>query len=257
MTGWRLLLTRPAEECEPLASRLAEQAVYSCSLPLLAIEPLPETAEQRTLMMDMDRYSAVIAISKPAARLGLDLLDRYWPQPPYGQCWFALGAGTGALLTDYGLEAHWPPVGEDSEALLALDALSQALARPNPRILLIKGEGGRELLADTLLARGIPVDSLTLYRRYTPQYPLNTLMQTVQRHALNGLAISSGQGLQALQELAASHWPVLNQLTFFVPSARVAELACQRGVQNVVVCHGAGTPALLTALRETPVSVVS
>ncbi|HAJ88145.1 MAG TPA: uroporphyrinogen-III synthase, partial [Pseudomonas sp.] len=40
MTGWRLLLTRPAEECEALAATLAEAGVHSSSLPLLAIEPL-------------------------------------------------------------------------------------------------------------------------------------------------------------------------------------------------------------------------
>lgn len=82
MNGWRLLLTRPAEECEALAAALAEQEVQSASLPLLAIEPLAETAEQRATILELDRYSAVVVVSKPAARLGLRLVDRYWPQPP-------------------------------------------------------------------------------------------------------------------------------------------------------------------------------
>lgn len=81
MTGWRLLLTRPAEECEALAATLAEVGVHSSSLPLLAIEPLPESAEQRATILELDRYCAVVVVSKPAARLGLELLDSYWPQP--------------------------------------------------------------------------------------------------------------------------------------------------------------------------------
>ena len=105
MTGWRLLLTRPAEECEALAATLAEAGVHSSSLPLLAIEPLPESAEQRATILELDRYCAVVVVSKPAARLGLELLDRYWPQPPFGQAWFSVGGATDAEpgLTERGL----------------------------------------------------------------------------------------------------------------------------------------------------------
>ncbi|KPE30107.1 uroporphyrinogen-III synthase, partial [Pseudomonas aeruginosa] len=55
MSGWRLLLTRPDEECAALAASLGEAGVHSSSLPLLAIDPLEETPEQRTLMLDLDR----------------------------------------------------------------------------------------------------------------------------------------------------------------------------------------------------------
>ena len=55
--------------------------MHSSSLPLLAIEPLPESAEQRAMILELDRYCAVVVVSKPAARLGLELLDRYWLQP--------------------------------------------------------------------------------------------------------------------------------------------------------------------------------
>ena len=72
MSGWRLLLTRPDEECAALAASLGEAGVHSSSLPLLAIDPLEETPEQRTLMLDLDRYCAVVVVSKPAARLGLE-----------------------------------------------------------------------------------------------------------------------------------------------------------------------------------------
>lgn len=134
MTAWRLLLTRPAEDCAALAQTLAGHGIFGHCLPLLAIETLPETPEQRALFLDLDRYCAVVAVSKPAARLGLERLDRYWPQPPMRQRWFAVGAATGALLDAYGLDAHWPEAGDDSEALLALPALQQAIAVPQPRV---------------------------------------------------------------------------------------------------------------------------
>nr|WP_234461697.1 uroporphyrinogen-III synthase [Stutzerimonas stutzeri] len=246
-----MLLTRPAEECVALTAVLAEAGVHSASLPLLAIEPLSESAWQRATMLDLDRYCAVIVVSKPAARLGLELLDRYWPQPPFGQAWFSVGAATGAILEDYGLDVSWPSLGDDSEALLALPRLEQALARPDPKVLILRGEGGRELLAETLRGRGVQVDILELYRRTLPDYPPGALAGTVRSERLNGLVVSSGQGLLSLRELAADTWPELLELPLFVPSPRVAEMARQLGAKRIVDCRGAGAAALLAALRET------
>ncbi|WP_312726249.1 uroporphyrinogen-III synthase [Stutzerimonas kunmingensis] len=254
MTGWRLLLTRPAEECGAVADVLAESGIHSASLPLLAIEPLPETAEQRATILGLDRYCAVIVVSKPAARLGIELLDRYWPQPPFAQAWFSVGAATGAILADYGLDASWPERGDDSEALLALPRLGEALARPDPKVLILRGEGGRELLAETLRARGAQVDILELYRRYLPDYPAGTLAATLRSERLNGLVVSSGQGLLSLRELAADTWPEMLELPLFVPSPRVAEMARQLGAKRIVDCRGASVAALLAALRETAVT---
>ena len=233
MTGWRLLLTRPAEECEALAATLAEAGVHSSSLPLLAIEPLPESAEQRATILE---------------------LDRYWPQPPFGQAWFSVGGATGAILEAYGLDVSWPERGDDSEALLALPRLAQALARPDPKVLIMRGEGGREFLAETLRGRGVQVDFLELYRRSLPDYPPGTLVQVVRSERLNGLVVSSGQGLLSLHELAADTWRELCELPLFVPSPRVAEMARQLGAKRIVDCRGAGAAALLAALRETAVA---
>ena len=59
---WRLLITRPVEECAALAATLAEHGVFSSAMPLLAIEPLAETAEARTTFRELPRYCAVIVV---------------------------------------------------------------------------------------------------------------------------------------------------------------------------------------------------
>lgn len=253
MSNWRLLLTRPAEECATLAATLAEQGIYSSSLPLLAIEALAETPEQRATILGLDRYCAVIAVSKPAARLGLDLLDRYWPRPPATPLWFSVGAATAAILGDYGLPVHCPEQGDDSEALLALPQLQQVLAAAcTPRVLILRGEGGRELLAERLRGQGVEVDYLSLYRRRLPHYPPAALAERVQAERLNGLVVSSGQGFSHLLELAGEHWPSLARLPLFVPSLRVAEQARAAGAKSIVDCRGANAAALLAALQAQP-----
>ena len=248
MSAWRLLLTRPAEVNPPLAAALDTVGVVTASLPLLELQPLAETPEQRSLWLDLDRYAAVLVVSKPAARLGLAALDQYWPQPPL-QAWFAVGAATAAVLEDYGLQVHHPQR-EDSEGLLALPALQEALERPEPEVLLLRGEGGRDLLVDTLTARGARVEVLELYRRQCPDYPAGQVLETLAAERLNAIMVSSGQGFAHLQACAGADWPAVRRYPLLVPSARVAELARASGCERIIECQGTSAGALIAALAH-------
>lgn len=252
MNGWRLLLTRPTQDSAELAATLAQQGIYSSSLPLLAIEALNESAEQRATLAGLSRYCAVIVVSKPAARLGLDLLERYQLPAPAAQPWFSVGAATAQILAEHGLQVYYPEQGDDSEALLALPQFQQALAAVNPQVLILRGDGGRELLAERLRDQGVQVDYLPLYRRVLPDYPPAALVERVRAERLNALVVSSGQGFVHLRELAAEAWAELAQLPLFVPSPRVAEMARAAGAQFVVDCRGASAAALLAALQAQP-----
>ena len=249
--SWRLLLTRPEEDCAALAQSLAAAGYFGHCVPLLATEALPETPALRSRFLDFDHYDAVVVVSKTAARLGLHYLDHFWPQPPIRQQWFAVGAATGAPLEHFGLAARWPSHGDDSEALLALPEWEALLEIPGTRVAILRGEGGRAWLGDQLRERGAQVDYIELYRRTFPDYPAHFLRQQFETHALNGWMVSSGEGLQRLLTLAADDWPRLASMPLFVPSARVAELATQAGALDVRNCRGASASALLTCLAET------
>ncbi|MBC2384401.1 uroporphyrinogen-III synthase [Pseudomonas sp. WS 5106] len=247
MTEWRVLLTRPAEESTALAASLSDAGIFSSSLPLLDIQPLAVTPEQQAIFRNLGRYCAVIVVSKPAARLAMQQLDQPWPQLP----WFSVGAATAQVLAEHGLNVHYPQTGDDSEALLQLPALREAVARPGARVLILRGEGGRELLAQRLREQGASVDYLELYRRFLPAYEAGVLTQRIQLERLNGVVVSSGQGFLHLQTLAGADWPQVAQLPLFVPSPRVQEMAQAAGAEKVVDCRGASAAALLVALRST------
>lgn len=251
MMAWRVLITRPAADNAVLAQLLAEHDVFSHGMPLLDMEALPETATERELLLNLDRYSTIVVVSKPAARHGLERLDQYWPQPPLRPQWFTVGAATGEILADYGLDARWPATGDDSEALLALPEFEQSLQQPNPRVLVMRADTGRDFLAQTMAARGIAVDFLPLYRRFLPEYPEGVLLQAVSEHGLNGLVVSSEQGLHNLMHLAGQGWSALCHLPLFVPSPRVARTARDSGALQVIDCQGASNQALLAALQRT------
>jgi uroporphyrinogen-III synthase len=199
-------------------------------------------------MFNLDQYCAVIVVSKPAATLGLQRLDQYWPQPLAEQHWFSVGAGTGRILADYGLSVSWPEQGDDSEALLALPQFIDSLKTYNPRVLIMRADVGRNFLAEQLKQRGVQVDFLPLYRRSLPVYPSGTLVARIQQQQLNGLVVSSEQGLRHLIELAGDAWPQLASLALFVPSPRVAQIAQELGAEHVIDCRGASNSALLKAL---------
>jgi uroporphyrinogen-III synthase len=253
VSGWRVLLTRPAQESAALTETLAQQGIYSSSMPLLVIEALAETAEQRAAIAQLPSYCAVIVVSKPAARFGLQLLARYQPQPVAEQAWFTVGAATADILSAYGLSVSYPAKGDDSEALLDLPRLQQVLAATaSARVLIMRGDTGRELLGERLRGQGVQVDYLPLYRRLLPHYPPKALLERVRSERLNGLVVSSGQGFVHLCELAGADWPVLARLPLFAPSPRVAEMARAAGAQSVVDCRGASAAALLAALQAQP-----
>ena len=255
MNAWRLLITRPEADCQVLAEQLAAADIYSSSLPLLAMQAVTEQAEHRAMLLNLDQYHAVVVVSKPAARLLLERIDHYWPQIPVLPSWFTVGAASGEILQAEGLTTYWPDphTGDDSEALLALPALQQVLKTAiQPRVLIARGTTGRNFLAESLRQQGVIVDFLPLYQRYLPSYPAHELITRVQQEQLNGLTVSSEQGLLNLLELAADDWSQLLHLPLFVPSIRVAQTAEQAGARQVINCRGASNTKLLEALQAHP-----
>lgn len=250
MNSWRLLITRPVDENRQLGQLLQQNGIDSFSLPLLEMRELEETPAQRSLMLNLDIYSSILVVSKPAARYALQRLDRYWPQPPLRPQWFSVGAATGQILRDHGLNACWPQHGDDSEALLSLPAFLSSLEQPAARLLIMRADKGRDFLAQQVQNKGVAVDFLPLYERLLPQYPPSALADAINSQQLNGLVVSSGQGLEHLIQLAGKNWPEIALLPLFVPSPRVAQTASDAGATHVIDCQGASNQALLEALQH-------
>src|SRR5688500_19671787 len=91
---------------------------------------------------------------------------RTWPRALRGSAW---GSGTRRELEKHGIaNVIAPESGADSEALLATPALGDVAGK---RIAILRGDGGRALLADTFAERGAQVEYVTCYRRLVPKPP--------------------------------------------------------------------------------------
>lgn len=236
-----VLICRPGERARALATAIEAAGFPVAHLDAMALEPLPESPEQRAVWLDFDHFHRVVVVSPFAAHCLHEALDRYWPQLPLGTAWYAVGKATAeALHNRLGVRAHVPPpsTGEDtSEALLRLGSLRSLVEQ---RVLLVAGEGGRALLADTLAERGARLTRLALYRRrFTP--PPAALRDRLARGNFRALVVSSGELLEHLAGWCTE--TTLNQ-PLIVSSRRLATLAVSLGFRTPVVASGA-TPAAL------------
>ncbi|UAW98590.1 uroporphyrinogen-III synthase [Halopseudomonas nanhaiensis] len=252
MSG-RLLLTRADQDNQRLAEKLAAEGVDTLGVPLLCIEPCEETAMQRQRMLDLDRYQAVVVVSPVAARFGLERLDRYWPQAPVGIEWLAVGATTAGVLSDYGLPVRRPHDGQDSEALMRLPVWQELLDTPRLRVLIWRGEGGREHIAEQVRSAGGEVDYLELYRRTQPA-GLAQALHAAAGSGVTGILISSAQALEHWHDAAAPRWDSQRHWRCWVPSERVAKRAAELGCTDIVVCDGADDAAVLAAVASHPLT---
>ncbi len=172
LEGRRILICRPQPEADRLASRFCDAGADARVMPLIAREPLPEDPATRTLILNLDEFAHVIAVSPYAAALLLDWLDEWWPQAPTDIHWYGVGAGTATVLSNYGLETRQPETGHTSEDLLQLPELATL---EHEKVLVVRGQEGRELIPQTLERRGARVTVLPLYRRFCPDYDKATL----------------------------------------------------------------------------------
>ncbi|EHJ94368.1 uroporphyrinogen-III synthase [Vreelandella boliviensis] len=242
-----VLICRPGERGEALAAALSERGESVESLKVMQLEALPENPEMRRIWLDIDQYHKIIVISPFAASCLSEAMDRFWPQLPIGIDYYSVGSATAATLYDQlGVRVHVPSpsAGEDtSEALLALASLQQLA---HQRILLVAGEGGRPLLAETLAERGAQVTRVAVYRRTF--HPLAPDLQTrLSSGNYRALIVTSSELLEHLAKWC--NQAALNQ-PLIVSSRRLATLAGILGFCDLKVASGA-TPAALIAALET------
>lgn len=254
----RVLITRPAEQqqglCEAIES-YGGQVICCPLMEILAITDDLAVREIKVKIQNLDRYDLLIFISTNAVRHGANWIADYWPQFPLHTKLFGIGPSTAQCITEeLQLAATSSPAGMTSEDLLALAELN---AVENKRVGIVRGKGGRELLADALRQRGAEVDYLEVYSRNTVAYDGLEFLETLLAGAVNTLAINSAESLQRLAELinsgsaqSSSLASAFTDLPLVVPSSRVARLASQLGFTQVFNAQGADDQACVAALQS-------
>jgi uroporphyrinogen-III synthase len=203
----------------------------------------------QSLVESLQDYDLAVFISVNAVVRGLDyiLARRDWPQ----QVKIAtVGASSAAALREHGLAPDLVPAHQyNSEALLALDELQDMHGK---RVVILRGNGGREHLRDTLRARGAKVDYVEVYRRVCPATDAQLMHSLLQPGALDVITVTSNETLLNLFSMAGlSGQPRLRNLPLVVASERQAQLAQELGFGHAaVIAKNASDAAMVEAVKR-------
>ena len=187
-----VLVTRPSGAAPPLCEALSSRGYTAHHQALLELHKLAgNTPEIETCIDSLEHYQHLIFISGNAVHFGMQAILARRQRLPQGISVYAIGQATAKLLEGFGLSVICAGAEMTSESLLALQSLAQVEGQ---RILIIKGEGGRTSLRDTLGARGAEVDELPCYQRKCPQLPPGDLAAKIAQWNIDVVLLSSGEG---------------------------------------------------------------
>ena len=253
LTNLRVMVTRPAQQAGPLIQQLQACGASPWPFPLLEITPC-DSPELEHLISQLDQYDIAIFISPNAVRYGIEAVSQRRPLPESLRL-ATIGRGSAQELeTRLGQAVDIvPSSGSDSEALLKHPELQNVSGK---RILIFRGRQGRELLADTLRARGAQVDYAEVYERHRPEADTLALNAALASGSVDVILISSNEALDNLLSMVESdNLAALYQIRLVVIHPRQVERAQQLGFRyNPLLARDGSVGAIikaLTSLRAT------
>lgn len=244
-----ILVTRPSPAGEALVSRLRTLGQEAWSFPLIEFTPGQDLSRLAGVFSTITDNDLLFVLSQHAVSFAHAQLEREGLKWPAAAHYFAIGRTTAlALHTVSGYDIRYPLDREISEVLLQLPELQTLIGK---RALILRGNGGRELLGETLRERGADVTFCECYQRCAKHYDGAQEAMRWHTRGITTLVVTSGEMLQQLWSLVPlwyrENW--LLHCRLLVVSERLANLARELGWQDIKVADNADNDALLRALQ--------
>ena len=243
LAGLKIAVTRPRDQSVQLAQHIEQVGGIPVLFPLLDIAAAKDSQTLHEQISRLPRFNLAIFISPNAVQYGMAAIRAAGDCPPALQI-ATVGQGSAKALQKLGITGVIAPTERfDSEGLLALPELQNITGW---HIIIFRGDGGRELLGDTLKARGATVEYAACYQRSKPEQDVSVLLNA----APDAITVTSSEALAYLWQMLEVHGQTaLADTPLFVPHERIAGLARQQGWQQVKLT-GSGDDGLLAALIE-------
>lgn len=248
LNGIRVLVTRPARQAQALCNAIETLGGEVLRLPVIEISDPSDIRPALKIINKLDRFAIAIFISANAVEMTHALITARGAWPATLKI-AAVGKRTAAALQHLGKHVDlMPQHGSDSEALLSLAELQDVAGKD---IVIFRGEGGRELLADTLRQRGAHVEYAEVYRRMKPDVDASAVQQAGEAGKIHIITITSNESLLNLCDMVGGrgrHW--LHKTPLVVISQRTAELAREMGFKTVIIANHTSDEGLVDAIKE-------
>ena len=248
LRGLGVLVTRPEQQADPLCRLIAQYGGVAIRCPALLIcEPL----DWKPVLAIFDRladYDLAIFTSANAVDRALPLIRARGGFPPRMEI-AAIGKATAHALARQGIDhCLHPEAVFNSEALLALPRLQNVAGQT---VVIVRGAGGRELLAETLAARGAIVVYAEVYRRERPTVDMSALLNRWQHGEIGAVVVTSSETLGNLFDmLGIAGQDYLRQTPLIAVSARTRQIAAQLGCHFLRLAQEASDNAIVAALLD-------
>jgi len=226
-----------------LCAEIEGQGGSAIAFPAVEIEPVAVQATVAAADYDLVVFVSVNAVEHGAQQVIKSARTRIT----------AIGRATAAALAAAELAADIVPEGGfNSEALLAHPELQLT---SGARVLIVRGEGGRELLRDTFAEHGMVVETREVYRRVRPNVDAAKVAEVEARWSDEGIDVvtaTSIETLQNLQALLTEHGrQLLSGTALLVPSRRIVAAAVSAGLRGeAIVAAGADDASMIGALAH-------
>ena len=247
LAGRTIVVTRPAAQAATLSELIRQAGGTPIVFPVLEIRDVDDAGPLAEIVGRLAQFDLAVFISPNAVQKAMRVIAARGGWPPHVRA-ATVGKASAAELRRAGVvDVIAPAARFDSEALLALPEMQQVGGR---RVVIFRGDGGRELLGDTLTARGATVEYAVCYRRSKPDADPAPLFELWARDELAGIAVTSSEGMRNLFEMAGPAgraW--LAQTLLFVPHERIAETARALGATRLVLT-GANDDGMLTGMID-------
>lgn len=243
LSGLTVLVTRPRDQAVDLAKRIGDAGGKALLFPLLDISPVQDKAILNEQIARLGQIDLAIFISPNAVRYGIGAI-RDSGQIPDSLKIAAVGQGSARALRALGISSIIAPTERfDSEGLLALPELQDV---DGSKIMIFRGDGGRELLGDTLRQRGANVEYAACYQRSKPQHDPGKLLDAMP----DVISVTSSEALGYLWAMLDTNArDKLGDIPLFVPHERIAGLAREQGWRRIKLTES-GDEGLLLALSS-------
>ena len=238
LQGQVILNTRPAHQQGELTHLLQQEDARVIAFPVIDIQPIAIGAPQRRLADAVADYDILLFVSRNAVEGALRFIDcrRLNPSVRLGVIGSATRAALAAAFEAGGIDLDDCMVaGEpyNSEALLQSQAMQQVEGK---RVLILRGQQGRNLLGDELRRRGATVDYAEVYRRALPQSTAADFNRLVAAGFPTLVILTSAEGMHNLFDLVdevAVH--SLCRIPWLLISERMRESALKLGHNATVL----------------------
>lgn len=232
--GRHIVVTRPDEQAGSLCDAISARGGVPVRFPVLAISALDDTAPLDAIADRLGTFDLAFFVSPNAVRHALTpiLARRHWPGTLVVS---TVGKGSERALAAFGFDHVVAPRKDfDSESVLRLPEF-QPEAVHGRRVVIFRGDGGRDLLGETLRERGADVEYVTCYRRFQPPIDPAPLVELASRGALDAITLTSSEGVGNLVAIVgAERLAVLRPTPVFVPHSRIAAHARAAGFPYVI-----------------------